>query len=569
MDLLLTAAGDEEDRRGWPIHAKQVPPIDLDALAALPGVPESKTAANWQAKRRWLEDDELYTAHGVPLRSSARMPKANYREEWMRRLVDTGVVCPVRRGSVRGWARMYGVPEPAKERFRAIMHTVDINDACNADTIDHPRFPTKLTIAEAVHNGDWMIALDFSAYYYQFGLDEKVGSSMCFKWNHRCFRLMKLAMGQRQAVDVANAATARLLDFPQKSRRVMSIIDNVIFIGSRDAVTDDAWEFVQRCKQVNATLNEIDVRAATRSGVAALTRQNGDWGGVHIDLADKTASLTKKIVDKTRRSWENRAHWHWRHYAAHIGLLFWAWGIVELPMASFFPALRFNSEVGKMATNSLAEVQRALGLPPDSTPPNPFWNKPAAIWDSVMPVLERWTQMVLQNKPRVVKAPQQHDILLECDASKWGWSCYGVHLATSETFAFSEQWSAEMRRRYGEKLGESTLTEPFGVLFSLERARERFSDAKRFAITNDNTVAVLTHQRGFNSRSHAINECMRQREDRFPQSDYTITTKHVAGVNNVADAGSRGRGVGEVDGDVLRSRWGTTERAAEVNSRRE
>ena len=456
---------------------------------------------------------------------------------------------------------MYAIPEPAKRRFRAIMHTVDINDYCGADTIDHVRFPTKLTIADAVHEGEWMVALDFSAYYHQFKLSEMVGRRMCFRWNRRFYRLCKLAMGQRQAVDVANAATQRLLDFAHQSKCVMSIIDNVVFIGSREAVVADAWTFVKRCAAVCATLNEIDVRTATRADVDQLATQEGDWGGVHVNLADKTVALTEKVVAKTRLSWSNRERWQWRHYAAHMGLLFWPWGIIDLPMASFFDVLRFNSEVGKRAMARLDAVRGELGLPSDAMPANPFWAESAELWPSVVPDLERWTSLVLHNAPRRVKPRAGPEILLECDASAWGWGCYGLHLPTGTPFTHGEPWPASVRSKFGGKLSESTLAEPVGVLMAMWRAHEAFPEATRFAITNDNTVAVVSHTKGFNSHSWAINESLLERERLFPARQYSVTLRHVAGATNIADDASRGNATGEVEGDkveMLRSRWGET-----------
>ena len=553
----------EEDRSEWPIHAKDVGSIDLDALADLPGVPESTTGAKWAEKRRWLEDDDAYAEHNVPVRGGAGTPTANYRPHWIKRLEETEVVKPIRAKQVRGWTRMYAVPELAKKRFRAIMHTVDINDYCGADTIDHERFPTKLTIAESVHDGEWTVCLDFSAYYYQFALSAPVGRRMCFRWHRRFYCLLKLAMGQRQAVDIAKAATARLLDFPQQSRRVMAIIDNVSFTGSRDAVVADAWTFIQRCRAVGATLNEIDVRTATLDDVAKLATQETDWGGVHVDLVAKTASLTAKVVERTRVSWARRERWEWRHYAAHVGLLFWAWGIIDLPMASFFDVLRFNSEVGKTAMARLVDERRAGGLPDDAMPPNPFWSERANVWPSVMPVLQRWTELVLRNEPRAVLPRETPDILLECDASKWGWGCCGLHVPTNTQFVHGAPWSDEMRRRFSHKLGESTLAEPLGILHSMAHAQARFPDATRYAITNDNTVAVVSHRRGFNSRSWAINESLRAREELFPARKYSVELQHVAGATNIADGVSRGHAASEVEGGpsfagLLRSTWGVT-----------
>jgi len=99
------------------------------------------------------------------------------------------------------------------------------------------------------------------------------------------------------------------------------------------------------------------------------------------------------------------------------------------------------------------------------------------------------------------------------------------------------------------------------VLNSLEEAHRRFPDVTHFAVTNDNTVAVVAYERGFNSCSWGINECLRRKEEMMPASKYTVTMRHVPGVNNVADAGSRGKIVkDEEKGELralLRSRWGS------------
>jgi hypothetical protein len=492
--------------------------------------------------------------HGIPL--------APYKKKFIDKLVDANVIRLVKANAVRGHVRMMVVPEVKKNRFRSIKHTVDINDYCGRDTISPCVFPTKIDIAKSVHDGDFFIALDFSAYYDQFELAEKVGQRMCFAWNKRLYRLCTLPMGQRQAVGVANAATQRLLDFPKRSRRHMSIIDNVIFIGDREAVIDDAWTFVQRCREVFAVLNEIDVQLATREKVAALATQNGDWGGIHVDLVNKTVALTEKCVEKTRVSWNRRAKWQWRDYAAHMGLLFWAWGIIALPMANFYDVLRFNSVVGSVIMHRYQCMKREKGLAPDDMPPNPVWREPAVIDASVMHVLERWTNMIFANEPRVILVDAEPEVLVECDASRWGWCCFGLNVATNEAFSYSEKWPAEVELEHGHRLGRSTFAEPQGVVRALTKAHEYFPLATRFGITNDNSAAVFSYKRGFNHRVKTINDCLLQVEERFPKPAFQIIIKHVAGVENIADGGSRGQFVAEgppVSGDekqLLRGRWG-------------
>ena len=558
------------DRNEASIHCKYLPTtIGMEAVANLPGAPESRTGETFARVRRWVEDDSIYELHKVPMRGARGIPRANYTKKWIDDLEKNGVISRVAKEEIRGWTKVYAVPEPLKHRFRPIMHTKDINDACGRDTIEKWVFPSKATIAAAVHDGDYIIALDFSAYYHQFALAPEIGRRMCFGWNHKFYKLDRAAMGQRQMVDVANATTTRILDFEHRSKRVQSIIDNVSFIGNREDVIDDAWEFVQRCRTVLATLNEIDVRTATRGDVEKLVRQEADWGGVHINLVDKSVALMEKITRKTELSWSRRAHWQWRHFAAHVGLLFWAWGITDLPMSEFFPALRFISEVGKAATEALERVRADRGLPADAMPPNPFWHEHAKVWPSALPALERWTELVVRNAPRAVLEQRPPEVIFECDASKKGYAVGALNLVTGETLAFAEKWSPEMRRRFGDKLRESTTSENFGVTFSLIACHRKWPDATRFAGTNDNTVAVVSSRKRFNSKSWAINESLRIRDEIFSAQRFDVLMKPCAGLSNIADAGSRGIVFDELSGEdaqILRSRWGISDGSSTLAS---
>ena len=554
----------------WPIHVKPVTKANHDAIESLPGVEGSTTVEVWVVARRWLEDDNIYAENNVPVRGAEGLPCARYQQRWIDALVEHGVIEQIRDRSVRGHVLLYAIPEPQKQRFRAIMHTKDINDSCGRDTLLPCVFPTKFDIAAGVHDGEWSVSLDFAAYYYQFQLAPAVGNRMCFRFNGRAYALRREAMGQRQAVGVAVAATNRLLDFQHRSTSVKSIIDNVLFTGSKDAVIDDACEFIERCKRVNATLNDIDVQTATREEVAALARQVSSWGGVQFDLRSrevcddeghcgKTVQIMSKAAQKTAQSWDLRAAWTWRNYAAHIGMLFWAWGILDLPMASYFDVLRFNSAVGKMATDELETERARLGVRADVLIENPFWSRPAEVWQSVWSDLERWTRDVISNRPRYVLPAGELHVLLECDASKEGWCFFAFDLWSSMSIVRSSKWTEQQQRRYGDRLHQSTTAESLAITFSLQAARRVWPDARRFGVLSDSVVAIVSHTRGFNSRSYYINSCVVERLLSMPSADFPVEFRHVPGKDNIADAGSRGAAVAgamsEGEKDTLRAHW--------------
>ena len=522
----------------WPIHAKQIGRIELDGIAALSG--SSATLEAWRHEIHWLRSDDRYRS--VPIRDHNNIPRARYKSAWMKRLLECNVVAPIDPLHIRGHVNMFVVPEAAKKRFRSIKHTEMINVHCGRETLTPCSFPTKSDIFSCVADGDYFIALDFAAYYDQFELSDEVSSRMCFSHNGKFYRLKTLAMGQRQAVEIANSATQRMIDFPRRSTFCHSIIDNVIFVGKRDDVVHDAWVFVSRCKQVMATLNEIDVQTATLADVAKLARREGDWAGIHIDLDKKSVALTDKAVAKTLASWNNRSNWTWRDYAGHIGLLFWAWRILDIPMAELFDVLRFNSFVGRLMTSRQPPPRQ------DGTyPKNAAWDERASIANAVLPLLTSWTFLVATNRPRTVRPAAAPQLLIECDSSGIGYGYTCLHVASGEVFSWGAPWTDDDRAIHGAKLGKSVYSEPLGIRNCLRHVTHRLPSVRIIAVGTDNTVAEASFNRGFNSHSFHINRCVRLLECELPNAHYSLTFKYIPGDENLGDGPSRGGSTCKLD----------------------
>ena len=524
-------------KKSLPVHAKRVPPIGFDALEELPGSDESLQL--WKYERRWLERVEMYSA--VPQRDRSGIPRCTYTAEQMQRLMECNVVRRISPEEIRGHVSMFLVLELAKERCRAIKNTVDINAFCGSDTLRKLAFPTKKEMVESVHLGSAFLAVDFAAYYDQFQLTKEVGALMCFEFNHNYYALNTLPMGQRQAVEIADAATQRLLDFPHLTQKAMSVIDNVCFIGHQpNDIGADGWTFVQRCAAAGATLNEIDVNEATREKVDALIKTAGPWCGIDFDFTNKTVRIMQKAVDKTRTSWEARASWDWRAFARHMGLLFWPWRIIDLPMPDFFDVFRFIAEFGKKMTDSQPPPR-----PDGSFPSNPEWNRPAAIPERVWQLLERWTTLVCDNKPRRVlpaMTKDNIDILVECDASNEYGFCYvALHIPTNQIVTYARAWSETDRKNLRDRLRHSVVAEPLGLVYSAQHLARRFPNARRFFFGQDNTPTVATFKRGFNTASYHLNLMTSWLQRSFPASEgYQFDFVHVPGKVILADRGSRG-----------------------------
>ena len=79
-------------------------------------------------------------------------------------------------------------------------------------------------------------------------------------------------------------------------------------------------------------------------------------------------------------SWSLRNEWSWRGFAAHIGILFWAYGIVDVPLHRYFTLLSF-----------LSRASQDLAAHPE------LWDAPAAISPAALAVMEEWTAIARQH----------------------------------------------------------------------------------------------------------------------------------------------------------------------------
>jgi hypothetical protein len=438
------------------------------------------------------------------------------------KMVEHGVIAEVDRNKVKGHTKLFLTFEPEKGvcgRWRPIRHTEAANDYISKDDCAKIEMATKKDITHVLHEGEWMIQIDMKAYFDQFLLSDEVSHRFCFRYNGKYYRLLTLPMGLRPSVGVAGSVTARLLDFEKKSKS-LSVIDNVAFFGSREDVLHDAQIFDQRVKSIGAQLNE------DTSDLSKLLKQRDCFAGVEIDMHNKTMQLSQKSVKKTIFSWSRRATWTWRQFACHVGLLWWSCGILEVPVSEYYPLLRFISEVGRMMTED------------DSR-----WEQRAVVWPSAWPCLERWTDLVLRNVPRVVPVRFENpEWLIATDASALGWGYVAYNTATGEARAYGGAWYADFVRHHGDKIGKSTFSEPKGILFSLVHLFKQFpsSTATTISLLTDNTVSEASFNKGYNSHSFDINETLRELHRRFPA--HRIKFSYVPGPVNPADYFSRNPG---------------------------
>ena len=467
----------------------------------------------WVRLRRWLEDDAMYEK----VATTKSVPTARLSESDVAEMLKFGVIEEISEEEVRGAVNMFTVGEPAKRRRRPIKHTADVNAAYGKDSLEGVKFPTKADIMALVHQGTHMAAYDFSAFYDAFEYSEKVRSRFCFRKGGKTYRLRVLGMGQRQACEIAQTATDAIRDFTKSSTSCLSIIDNVIFVGSKKQCDADGRIFLERCERANVTVNDVN----NIDDAKKVTTTSGDWGGIHLDFTAKTSCLAEKVVNKTIASWERRDTWTYRQFAAHIGLLFWSVGIIDVPVHAYYGLLHFVSEVGRR------------------TQANPdLWDTPIDVWSSAVPCISDWTRLVLENRPRMVSKKLAPDLFVATDASAWGWGFVAFDAVTGAVHHHGERWSKEFLHRYGaDSVKKSVFAEPHAVLNAMCRLL-RADRPRSVLIGTDNTATEATYNRGFNSHSYHLNDCVSKLRTWFPRHQFRLL--HVPGVLNPADGVSRG-----------------------------
>lgn len=519
------AAGAHE----MPLHLKPVAgSLDVGKIEALPSS-DPDIAAGFKHAVRWLDADERYA--DVPLRSAAQIPGTRLTTAHVQQMEKINFIREIDSHDVRGGVRVFTVAEHTKNRLRRISNTHDSNTVLIKDPTRPITMIGKPGIVNLVHAGTHMVSLDFAAWYDQFAYSDAVGSRFCFKQGGKCYALKSLAMGQRQAVEVAFSASKQIANFPMQSKRTEIVIDNIIFVGTREAVLADAREFGARCQTVGAQLNE-DV-----SQIEKYCTQSGDWCGVHLDLVRKKVALTQKSVDRTALSWSLRGNWSWRGFATHMGLLFWSYGIIDVPLDRYFTLLSFLSR----ASTDLAEHPE-------------LWDAPAAITPAALQVMESWTSLVARNEPRHVPAVVEPEWMVFSDASRWGWGYVAIEAATMQVRSHGERWAPQMQAAHGERLGQSTFAEPHAVVNSLLHLIAPGAGVRRVRVATDNTATLYSFGRGFSSHALHLNQCISRLKELLP--GVVVEMIFIPGKENPADGPSRGRPATEAEFESLRQVMG-------------
>jgi hypothetical protein len=497
-----------------PLHIKAVAPLNRTALEALPVV-DKNLYLQWQRVRKWLTGDHP-PVHG------GEEAQARITATELELLLEAKLVERTERAQVKATCILFPVPEPNKGRRRLIRHTKCINDHFGKDSLEGITLTTTSQVVMSAHQGRFAITFDFAAYFDQHLLEEKERVYHGFPHGSEWYRLCRLPMGQRQAVDVAHTATCLLTSFElPPGVTATAYIDDVRFLGQdQNSVLKAARTFINRCREANVTINDVP-NHITDEQILSRIRTQGEFLGVDINYEQRRVRLATKSQAKLAAAYEAFQHkgFTYRNCLALYGMLFFVLQVTRESAAKYYYCLKEYSSVARQIQSEPDKLDTTYTCPPERAR-----------------YLSQWVEEALKNPWTNVRTPlEQTDgddaHILITDASSWGWGALLRRRGTSRWETASGRWADAW---LGAKT--SAWAEPEAVA----RAVAHFFPTKPEApliILTDSRVASDALEKG-RSGAFAVNKAV---TSVFTMVDrHLVHVKHIAGTSNPADGLSRG-----------------------------
>ena len=488
----------------------------------------ARALADPDLETRWFNVKKWITVPqpGLP---RGRAVEAALTPEEVEIMVEVGQAEGTTFKAMRSTCIIFPVPELMKQRRRVIKHTKYFNETYGRDTLSGIKLLRPRELVRSVHDGTYAIELDFSAWFDQIELDDLIRPDFCFPAGGKWYRLTRLPMGMRQAVDVAATATEILHTFERPAGvRIDSYVDNIRFLGKNRAdVIAAAACFIDRCRLANATLNEVMDDEPSLAAAERLVHTAGEFLGGYFDYVEKTVQIGEKTIKKLEmlsamfhKRGQEFTH---RNFLSLFGLLFFALQITRAPAADRYYALKEYSETAR-------RLQRDPGLLDAVYKCSP----------SRAQHISKWITDTLENHPHpvpLVPPPNQADFILVTDASAWGWGAILLDMNTGEMHTWNEPWEA---RWVGARM--SAWSEPEAIARALGKFFPN-GTKKAVAVLTDSLTAVGAFSKG-RSKSFAVNRALMAVQEIFPQ--FNASWWHIAGTSNPTDGISRGLEMGDV-----------------------
>lgn len=266
----------------------------------------SKREGNPVATTKWLHSMGEKTRN---VTTTTRWPRSqlaiNHVEEALRAGIIEITTTP------RWVTRVFTVVEESKLRERIICDSLEANLRVQSEP--QVRFNSVEEVLRQTRTADYAATMDFTSYYFQFEMDEKIRDYFSFTMDGETFyRFTRLPMGYKMAVEVAQETSMFLVGRQKSTIFVDVYIDNILLLGQREEVREAMEILKRKCETWKVTIGEWEEgRVVTHRGMK-------------IDLNDKTASLSEKMKGKIRIDGTKGSKLQWRNWEARIARLIYA-----------------------------------------------------------------------------------------------------------------------------------------------------------------------------------------------------------------------------------------------------
>ena len=483
------ASGDDFN---LPIHTKPVPHLPFDHW--------ERAVELWSPQR--VEGFRSFAASFHPAWiPTSRQPPDSLKMELLKgdieALLRANLIRPLGKGEhPMNWVSTFTVPEYAKSRRRWIVHTPTLNRKFRRHGL------TVSMTTRLFASVKWKCArtADIAAWYHHWALSPTQQTYFCFAFERVTYCVTTIPTGASGCVGLAHTCALAMADFVMRIHPTTFVevyIDNFRILANADEEANAALQ----------TLQSLDVRWNLPD------QHDGrcyDFLGVKYNHWDRTVSLTDKSRDKLK-DWQSQMH--------------------NFPLASIhtvirlFGLLNFSTDVLGLYKPSkyyiLKFLRRRLGAPLDSA---------AKPWTIVISLFQSWIVEALQQKPRVIREPQQPQWIVYTDASDYGWGVYAICGETGRVWIHAGSFSTNVRTMH------INVKEMFALLFGLKLLDSKMTEHWTCAVYVDNTTVVHTLDKS-SSRAFMLNVLVDAIKRNF--DDIIVSVAWIPSHLNLADKPSR------------------------------
>ena len=445
----------------------------------------------------WLSSTELHTSalRGVP---------KSHRKRWSQRvstkdlegLLEAGIISPAV-GPSRAHVRLAFVEETAKQRRRVLFEPRDLNLGIKASGVPKcaVKLPSLADIRRLACDHSKIEYVDFTSFYYQIELSEKIRPFYRLVLNDELYELCVLPQGGTHSVGVAQAlaiTAAKIALSKTPELKSLVYIDN-IFVGRH---TEPENGFAFEAQPFIVGTHGMGTKVSVLGTVVDTKMKTMDAGPSSKKLANK---LKEELLSRDIT---------FRQVLQIFGVCGFISRALHVPWCTF--PLSILSKTCILFAEDPMRLNSKRGL---------VEHEVNALIQMLETILSKEPCSVMESDPELVIAT---------DASDWGWGA--VILGKDEEFIECGEWNE------AEKKLSINTRELEAIFRGLTSAKSRYGEMSSVGIFTD-SVALFALKKG-----HSMANALNQRLKTIFGTNLGLHIRWLESEKNPADGPSRGYG---------------------------